>query len=76
MSQVNSVVEFEDEGFAIIKDTAGTYLATKQSDDIIHLYTNENTSSKEHPKEKTPYELFFGKKTTCALLQSRDSMMT
>ena len=61
MAAFISVQEFPVEGIAIIEDTKGKYLATKDSPDIIPLYD---------------LEAYFGRNQTCALLQSREAMLT
>lgn len=61
MAETIKVVEYKDEGFAIVEDTKGKYVASNRSPDIIPLYD---------------YEAYFGRGTPCALLQSRTAMLT
>lgn len=60
MATVLNVSEFP-EGFAIIEDTQGKYIASKHSDKI-----------EEIPKIIHPYI----PRTTCTLLQPRERMLT
>jgi hypothetical protein len=64
MVQVIGVVEYKDEDFAIIEDTAGKAVITKNSDKQTPLY------------DKKILDSYFGRRTPCALLQGRDAMMT
>jgi hypothetical protein len=61
MAKVINVQEFREEGFVLIEDTQGKYLASKHTDkvveipDVIHPYIPRNP---------------------CVLLQSRNAMLT
>lgn len=61
MAQVVNVQEFREEGFAIIEDTQGKYLASKHSDKLVVI------PDVTHP---------FIPRNPCALVQARDQMMT
>jgi hypothetical protein len=64
MASTISVVEYKQDGFAIVEDSIGKYIVTAKSSDIIPLYDKE-------------VQTWLGvNKTPCALLQSRESMMT
>lgn len=64
MAKILKVTEYKDDGFAIIEDSVGKYIATKSSLDILPL-----SDSKEA-------QMWFGSQTPCALLQGRSAMMT
>lgn len=64
MSQITQVVEYPEEGVAIIEDNKGKFVATKNSPDITPLYDFDTLKS------------YFGNGTPCALLQSRTAMLT
>lgn len=64
MAKVLKVNEYKDDGFAIIEDSVGKYIATKNSPDIVPLYDNDNVQA------------WFGNRTPCALVQSREAMFT
>jgi hypothetical protein len=66
MAKVTNIEEFRNEGFAIIEDTVGKYVVTKDSDNIFPIPAYD----------KQTIEAYFGRRTPCALLQSRQSMMT
>lgn len=66
MSVVINVTEFKEEGFAIIEDNRGKFIATKVSSDIIPL----------SDKTDETYKAWLGRREPCALLQSRTAMMT
>lgn len=65
------VIEYNEEGIAIIEDTAGKYVVSRGSSDMIHV-----------PNSEKELEKYFGKRIPCALLkpnvhtQSRSAMMT
>jgi hypothetical protein len=65
-NEIISVAEYRDEGFAIIEDTKGKFIVTKESDQMIPLYDNKTV------------EAYFGRRQICALLRSqeRDAMLT
>lgn len=61
MAKVLNVSEYPLEGFALIEDTQGKYIAFKHSDKI-----------QEIPKVTHPYI----PQNTCTLLQPRERMLT
>lgn len=61
MAKVVNVQEFKQEGFAIIEDTQGKYLASKHTDKIVEI-----------PDVIHPYV----PRNPCALVQARDQMLT
>lgn len=62
MTTVINVTQYLEEGIAVVQDTAGKYIITKDSDKI-----------QEIPSEiqKSTY-----RPSPCVLLQSRESMLT
>lgn len=61
MATVLNVSEYTREGFAVIEDTQGKYIASKHSDKI-----------QEIPKITYPFRV----PNLCALLQPRERMLT
>jgi hypothetical protein len=61
MAKVIDVQEYKDEGFAIIEDTKGRFLVTKDNPDIIPLDQPPMKVSRHQP---------------CYLLRNRDAMLT
>ncbi len=61
MAQVINVLEFKEEGIAVIEDPQGKYLVSKHSDKIEVI-----------PEVRHPYI----PRNPCALVQSRSGMMT
>lgn len=61
MSRFIQAIEYREEGFAIVVDTAGKYVVTKDNPNIIPLPEIQNWRNPHSP---------------CSLLQSRDSMLT
>jgi hypothetical protein len=64
MAKVTNIVEYPEDGIAIIEDTKGKYIATKYSPDIIPLYDFDLLKA------------YFGRNEPCALLQSRTAILT
>lgn len=77
--QVESVQEFNSDGlaFAIIRDSAGTYLATSKNPDMIPLVDNKApVPRKKQTPESNSHLAWLSHNRRCALLQSRTSMLT
>lgn len=64
MPEVIDVLEFKNEGFAIVQDTAGKFLINKNDSGIIPL------------DKQTTIAPLFPQRKPCYLLQSRTSMLT
>jgi hypothetical protein len=61
MASTLNVTEYLEEGFALIEDTEGTYLASKHTDSIVDI-----------PKVIPPVI----STRNCILVQSREAMLT
>jgi hypothetical protein len=59
--EVLQVTEYKEEGIAIIEDARGKYIVTEKSPNFIPLYD---------------YESLVKRRTPCALLRNRESMLT
>jgi hypothetical protein len=65
MAEILNVVEYKDEGFAIIEDTSGKYVFTKDSSSTIDIPV---------VSEVMVLQKWFSTKPPCALLQNRSTM--
>lgn len=65
MPEVTKVEEFKNEGFAIVEDTAGKFVVTKHSPDMVPL----------DDKKKDTNTPVFPQRKLCALVQSRERML-
>lgn len=63
---INATV-YGKEGIAILEDTAGKFIVTEDSPDMIPLYD---------AKTEKIYQAWFNKASPCALVQSRSAMLT
>jgi hypothetical protein len=68
MPEVVSVEEFKNEGFAIVEDTAGKFVISKHSPDMVPI-EREDKKNKMVVPPVSSHKL-------CALVQSRDRMLT
>lgn len=64
MAEVVQITQYQDEGIAIIEDSVGKFAVTKDSTDMVPIYDNPEVQA------------WFGYRSRCALLQSRQGMLT
>lgn len=64
MTKVVEVTQYSDEGIAIIEDSAGKFAVTKDSEEFIPIY------------DSTEVQAWFGYRNRCALVQTRQGMLT
>lgn len=64
MPKVVDVVEYKTDGIAIIEDNVGKYVANSASTETTPVYDFD------------ALEAWFGSRRPCALLQSREAMLT